>query len=90
MPGEEDVLGYTLCAYFGRGLPPERSEFTDLAKAEKAFTDAKAVAILWQTRPPSQGLGWVKLKEKDAPPPAPPVAAKPTGAPAPASAPKPV
>ncbi|MBI3829177.1 MAG: hypothetical protein HY291_06655 [Planctomycetes bacterium] len=81
MPSEE---GYTLCVYFGKGLSPERSEILDLAKAEKAFTDAKGAAILWQVRPPGDGLGWIKLKEKEAPPPAPPAPAKPA---APAAAP---
>ena len=36
----------------------------DKAKAEKAFNDAKTAAILWLTRTPAQGLGWVKIKEK--------------------------
>jgi hypothetical protein len=53
--------------YPARGVPPERSDFEDKAKAEKAFNDAKAAAILWLTRTPAQGLGWVKLKEKAAP-----------------------
>ena len=58
--------GYILTVYFGSGLPPERTEYEekDKAKAEKAFNDAKAAAILWQSRTPAQGLGWVKLKEK--------------------------
>ena len=83
MPGEEDILGYTVSIYFTSGVAPERSEFTDRAKAEKAFQDAKAAAILWQTRPPGQGLGWIKLKEKETPPaqpekpPVAPVPAKP-------------
>lgn len=88
MPSEE---GYTLCVYFGKGLSPERSEILDLAKAEKAFTDAKGAAVLWQVRPPGEGLGWIKLKEKEAPPPAPaaPAAAAKPAAPAAAAAPKP-
>lgn len=60
----EEGSGYVLLVYFGRGLPPERAEFEDKAKAEKAFNDAKGAAILWLTRTPAQGLGWVKLKEK--------------------------
>jgi len=85
MPSEE---GYTLCVYFGVGLPPERSEISDLPKAEKAFADAKGAAVLWQVRPPGEGLGWIKVKEKEAPPPAPPAPAKPA-APAAAATPKP-
>jgi len=53
-------------------LPPERTDFEDKVKAEKAFTEAKFAAILWQSRPPTQGLGWIKMKEKEAPPPPPP------------------
>lgn len=93
MPSEE---GYTLCVYFGKGQPPERQEITELAKAEKAFVDAKGAAILWQVRPPGDGLGWIKVKEKEAPPPAPPAPPKPAVAagavakpPAAAPAPKP-
>jgi hypothetical protein len=70
----DDTIGYVLTVYTGRGLPPDRSDFEDKTKAEKAFTDAKAFAILWQSRPPTQGLGWVKLKEKEAPPPGTPPA----------------
>jgi hypothetical protein len=75
----DDAIGYILTQYPGRGLPPERSDFEDKIKAEKAFTDAKMVSILWQSRPVSAGLGWIKLKEKDAPPPSAvaPAAAKP-------------
>jgi hypothetical protein len=73
----EESIGYVLTVYTGRGLPPDRSDFEDKAKAEKAFLDAKAFSILWQSRPTTQGLGWLKLKEKEAPPPAPPAAAKP-------------
>jgi hypothetical protein len=63
--------GYILMLYHGPGLAPERSEFEDQARAEKAFTDAKTAAILWEARTATTGLGWVKLKEKDAPPAAP-------------------
>ncbi|MCW8131818.1 MAG: hypothetical protein KIS92_15840 [Planctomycetota bacterium] len=77
MPSDE---GYTLCVYAGKGLPPERQELADLAKAEKAFTDAKAAAVLWKVRPPGEGLGWIKVKEKDTPPPAPPAPPKPAAA----------
>jgi len=63
----EEGSGYALMLYPARGVPPERSDFEDKAKAEKAFNDAKAAAILWLTRTPAQGLGWVKLKEKAAP-----------------------
>jgi hypothetical protein len=75
----DEAVGYVLTVYFTRGLPPERSDFEDKAKAEKAFTDAKGAAILWQSRPVSQGLGWIKMKEKEAPPvtAAPPAPAKP-------------
>jgi hypothetical protein len=76
----DDAIGYVLTVYSGKGLPPDRTDFEHVEKAEKAFTDAKAFAILWQSRPPTQGLGWIKLKEKEAPPPgpaAPPAAAKP-------------
>jgi len=66
MPSDE---GYTLCTYTAKGLPPDRQELTDLAKAEKAFNDAKFAAVLWQCRPPGEGLGWIKLKEKETPPP---------------------
>ncbi|MCZ7646596.1 MAG: hypothetical protein M5U26_15135 [Planctomycetota bacterium] len=75
MADQEDEIGWTLCVYAHRGLPPDRQDFTDLAKAEKAFEQAKSAAILFQTRPPIKGLGWVKLKQKDFPTPAP--AAKP-------------
>lgn len=60
----EEGSGYVLMLYPARGVPPERTEFEDQAKAEKAFNDAKVPAILWRTRTPAQGLGWVKLKEK--------------------------
>ena len=82
----EESIGYVLTVYTGIGLPPDRSDFEDKVKAEKAFTDAKAYSILWQSRTITQGVGWIKLKEKEAPPPAPPTppaAAKP---PAPAVA----
>ena len=72
----EDI-GFIVTVYSGRGLPPERTDFEDKVKAEKAFTDAKFAATLWQQRPPTEGLGWVRLKDKEAPPPAPPAAAKP-------------
>ena len=74
-----DDSGYILTVYASRGLPPERSNFEDKVKAEKAFTDAKFAAILWQNRSVVQGLGWIKLKEKEAPigVPAAPAAAKP-------------
>jgi len=74
MPNNE---GFTLCTYPEIGLPPERQELSDLVKAEKAFNDAKFAAVLWQCRPPGEGLGWIKLKEKETPPPAPPGVAKP-------------
>jgi hypothetical protein len=63
---EQQGSGYILTVYVARGLPPERTEYEekDKAKAEKAFNDAKGAAILWQSRTPAQGLGWVKLKEK--------------------------
>ena len=74
----DDVIGYVLQTYPGVGLPPDRVDFEDQTKAEKAFNDAKFFSILWQSRPPTHGLGWVKLKEKEAPPVAPaPVAAAP-------------
>ena len=60
----EEGSGYVLMQYPARGVAPERAEFEDKAKAEKAFNDAKGHAILWLTRTPAQGLGWVKLKEK--------------------------
>jgi hypothetical protein len=85
----EETIGYVLTTYAGKGLPPDRTDFEDKAKAEKAFTDAKFYSILWQSRPPALGLGWVKLKEKEAPPPAPapaPAAAKPAAPAAPAAA----
>jgi len=63
----DEGSGYALMLYPARGVPPERTEFEDKAKAEKAFNEAKASAILWQTRTPAQGLGWVKLKEKAGP-----------------------
>ena len=65
----DDAIGYVLTQYYGRGLPPERSVFEDKVKAEKAFTEAKVASILWQSRPVTSGLGWIKLKEKEAPPP---------------------
>lgn len=80
----DDVIGYVLQTYPGVGLPPDRVDFDDQAKAEKAFSDAKFFSILWQSRPPTQGLGWVKLKEKEAPAPA-PVAAAPAKPAAPAA-----
>ena len=86
MASEESTIGYVLTTYAGVGLPPERADFEDKIKAEKAFTDAKFFSILWQSRPPTHGLGWIKLKEKEAPPPAPaapPAAAKPPVAAAP-------
>jgi hypothetical protein len=79
----DEASGYVLTAYFGCGLPPERTEYEDKLKAEKAFADAKTAAILWQSRSVANGLGWIKLKTKEAPiapPPgaaAAPVAAKP-------------
>lgn len=75
----EDI-GYIVTVYTARGVAPDRTDFEDKVKAEKAFTDAKSAAILWQARPPTQGLGWIKLKEKETPPPAPaapPAPAKP-------------
>lgn len=79
----EESIGYVLTVYPGVGLPPDRSDFEDKVKAEKAFTDAKAYSILWQSRTITQGIGWIKLKEKEAPPPAPPAPVVP---PAPAAA----
>ena len=67
----DDAIGYIVTQFFGRGMAPERADFEDKVKAEKAFTDAKNASILWQSRPVSTGLGWIKLKEKVAPPPAP-------------------
>ena len=61
----EEGSGYVLMAYPAPGVAPERTEFEDKAKAEKAFNDAKSAAILWLSRTPAQGLGWVKLREKD-------------------------
>ena len=87
----DDPIGYIVTQFFGRGMAAERADFEDKVKAEKAFTDAKNAAILWQSRPVSTGLGWIKLKEKVAPPPAPvppPGAAKPA-VPAAAAAAKP-
>lgn len=91
MADQEEEIGWCVCTYKHRGLAPDRADYTDLAKAEKAFEGAKAAAILFQTRPPIQGLGWIKLKQKDAPPPAPAAAPKPAAVakPAAASAPKP-
>ena len=97
MASEETAIGYVLTSYQGKGLPPDRSDFEDKVKAEKAFADAKFYSILWQSRPPTLGLGWIKLKEKEAPLPAPPAPAKPAAAAPPkvaaappaASAPKP-
>ena len=85
----DEASGYVLTVYFGRGLPPERSEFEDKIKAEKAFTDAKAAAILWQSRTVGNGLGWIKVKEKEAPIGPPPGAAPAPGAAKPAVAVKP-
>ncbi|HEY3323378.1 MAG TPA: hypothetical protein VGP72_23180 [Planctomycetota bacterium] len=62
----DEGIGYVLQVFSGRGLPPDRTDFEDKAKAEKAFNDAKNAAILWQSRPPTLGLGWIKLKEKEA------------------------
>ena len=62
----EEGNGYALLIYPVPGAPPDRTEFEDKAKAERAFGDAKTAAILWLTRTPAQGLGWVKLKEKAA------------------------
>jgi hypothetical protein len=81
----DDAFGYVLTVYPARGTAPERSDFEDKTKAEKAFVDAKFQAILWESRPATKGLGWIKLKEKATPPPAPPAPAKPA-----AAAPKPV
>ena len=87
----DDLTGYVLTTYAGKGIPPERTEIEDKIKAEKAFNDAKFAAILWEQRPPTKGLGWIKLKEKEAPPPAPPAPPKPAAASgaAPATAAKP-
>jgi hypothetical protein len=85
----DDAIGYVVTTYAGRGLPPERTDFEDKVKAEKAFTDAKFAAILWQSRPPTHGLGWIKMKEKEAPPAAPPAPAKPAAPAAVAPAAKP-
>lgn len=82
----DDAIGYVLCVYPGVGLPPERTDFEDKVKAEKAFTDAKFFSILWQSRPPTTGLGWIKIKEKEAPPPAPAPSAAPAKPAAPAAA----
>jgi hypothetical protein len=65
MPATEGS-GYVVCVYAHPALPPERKAFSDLPKAEKAYLAAKAKTILFQTREPGQGLGWIKLKEKDA------------------------
>lgn len=80
MPEE---IGYIVTVYHARGAAPERTDFEDKTRAEKAFTDAKAAAILWQARSVGQGLGWVKLKEKEAPalPPAPAAPVAPATAP---------
>ena len=85
----EESIGYVLTVYTGIGLPPDRSDFEDKIKAEKAFTDAKAYSILWQSRTITQGVGWIKLKEKEAPPPAPPAPAAAPPAPAAAKPPAP-
>jgi len=82
----EEAIGYVLTVYPGVGLPPDRTDFEDKVKAEKAFTDAKSFSILWQSRPTTMGLGWIKLKEKEAPPPAPAAAAPAAKAPAPPAA----
>ena len=60
----DDAIGYIVTQFFGRGMAPERADFEDKVKAEKAFTDAKNAAILWQSRPVSTGLGLIKLKER--------------------------
>lgn len=67
---------FTVCVYAGKGLPPTRTDYTDLAKAEKALETAKTHAILFKTRPPTLGLGWIKIKEKQPAPEAPKPAAK--------------
>ncbi len=83
----DEGIGYVVQVFTARGLPPERSDFDDKAKAEKAFNDAKGFVIFWQTRPPTLGVGWVKLAEKDTPlaPPAPPKPAAPAASPKPAA-----
>lgn len=58
---------YVLMAYPSRGVAPERADFEDKAKAEKAFADAKTAAILFGVRSVENGVGWVKLNEKSAP-----------------------
>ena len=63
MPNQEG-FGFTLCVYSHRALPPQRSEFNDLTKAERAYDKAKGKAILFETRPAGDGLGWKKVKEK--------------------------
>ncbi len=83
----EESIGYVLTVYSGIGLPPDRTDFEDKVKAEKAFTDAKAFSILWQSRPTTMGLGWIKLKEKEAPPPASVAASAAAGVAAPAAKP---
>jgi hypothetical protein len=60
----EEGSGYVLMFYPAPGVAPERSEFEEKAKAEKSFNDTQGHAILWLSRTPAQGLGWVKLKEK--------------------------
>lgn len=65
MPATEGS-GYVVCIYAHPALPPERKPFNDLPKAEKAYQASKAKTILFQTREPVQGLGWIKVKEKDA------------------------
>ena len=81
----EETIGYVLTVYPGVGLPPDRSDFEDKIKAEKAFTDAKGFSILWQSRPTTLGLGWIKLKQKEES-----TATPATSAPAPAATAKPV
>ena len=62
-----DAAGSVVTVFTAKGIAPDRSDFEDKTKAEKAFADAKHAAILWEARTATAGLGWIKLKEKEAP-----------------------
>ena len=63
---QEPEIAYTVCEYAKPGVAPTRTEFNDLARAEKAFDKCKGAAVLFETRPPAHGLHWKKIKEKSA------------------------
>ena len=66
MADQENLIGYTVCEYSQAGAALKRTEFTDIARAEKAFDKAKGATVLFETRTPGEGLHWKKIKEKDA------------------------